>query len=56
MDEQQLAELEMHLAAGTDIPTAFAAVQRDQPRRRSPINRWAVLFGVILALLWMLWK
>ncbi len=45
MDEQQLAELEMHLAAGTDLPTAMAALPGDQqPEQQTKPGRafgWA---------------
>ena len=34
IDADQLAELEIHIAAGTDVPTALAAVQRDNLSRK----------------------
>jgi hypothetical protein len=54
MDEKQLAELEMHLAAGTDFPTAMAAVQHDAPTRRA--SPWAYVAAVVVfaVVFWLL--
>ena len=57
MDEDQLAELEMHLAAGTGISTALAAVQRDATPQVKQ-SRWfymGLALGFAIALLWLLW-
>lgn len=43
-----VAELEMHIAAGTDIPTAFAAIG-DEPEGRVSSVAYAV--GFVAALL-----
>lgn len=51
-------ELEMHIAAGTDLPTALAAMQEVQEPVQAPRNRWAwdatLVVGLIvgLALIW----
>lgn len=47
MDEDQLAELEMHIAAGTPIPEAFAAL----PTKSEPQSTWPQLIGAIVAIL-----
>lgn len=54
MDEDQLAELEMHLAAGTDLPTALAAVSDDQPPNRRGVyvaGVLALIVGLLIVLL-----
>jgi hypothetical protein len=56
MTEAQLAELECHLAAGTDVATAMAAV--DQPPAPTPgRNRVAgqlgLLVGLVLGLMYL---
>jgi hypothetical protein len=49
-------ELECRLAAGTDLATAFAAVQKPKPTK--PKNRWlfdlGLLIGLAIGLLWLL--
>ena len=59
MDEDQLAELEIQLAAGIDLPPAMAAVQRDhapQPQR-SGAALWVVVAAVIVGfVLWLALK
>lgn len=59
MDDDQLAELEMHLAAGTDLPTAFASVQKDSAEPRVSIFRFpaawiGMAIGAVLFFLWLL--
>lgn len=59
MDDDQQAELEMHLAAGTDLPTALAAVQRDVESPRVSIlgfkAAWVgMAIGAGLFFLWLL--
>ncbi|MBI3837791.1 MAG: hypothetical protein HY288_07640 [Planctomycetia bacterium] len=58
MTPEQLAELEMHLAAGTDLLTAMAAVQRDdQPQPRQPGSAlWVVALGVVGLVLSVVFK
>lgn len=55
MTPEQLAELEMHLAAGTDLATALTAVQEDRPAK--PMNRrWfdlGLVAGLALFLLYL---
>jgi hypothetical protein len=54
VDEQQLAELEMHLAAGTDLPTALAAVQREEaPRATGKRLYLGLTLATILVFLWI---
>jgi len=55
MTEDELAELEVHLAAGTDVPTAFAALP--QGRQRSPLSAvwWWIVLGVgVVVAMWVL--
>ena len=56
--EQQLAELECHLGAGTDAATALAAVDRspapNKPGRRSAGWQMGLLIGVAIGILAML--
>jgi hypothetical protein len=57
MDRDLEDELLIHVAAGTDIPTAFAALPRTESRTsRTPTNRgwlaWAILIGLFIA--WLL--
>ena len=55
MNEEQLAELEMHLAAGTDLPTTLAAVQGDdqpEPRQRGSAL-WVVALVLLGFVLWL---
>lgn len=52
MNDDELAELECHLAAGTDIPTAFAALPQRGPRQ---LRWWLLLsFAIALAAWWFL--
>jgi hypothetical protein len=55
MDDDQLAELECHLAAGTDLPTALAALGDDQPPQsgRSIWFQVGLFVGLILFVLWL---
>ncbi|MEX0677103.1 MAG: hypothetical protein WD063_08515 [Pirellulales bacterium] len=57
MDELDEVALNVLLADdGIDPATAFAASQRDQPSpRRSTVNLWAVLAGILIVLAWILW-
>jgi hypothetical protein len=52
MDDDQLDELEMHIAAGTDVPTAMAAVERDEPPQQG--GTVSVVIGFVVALLFVL--
>lgn len=52
MDDEQLAELEMHLAAGTDLPTALAALPDGQRRHRSTAPPWLLALAVVALTLW----
>jgi hypothetical protein len=54
----QLAELEMHLAAGTDLPTALAAMD-DRPRtlwRCDPAFQAGMVIGMIVSVVVVLWR
>ena len=55
MNEDQLDELECHLAAGTDIPTALAAVEDEQTEKR-PAGFAEMVAGLIGAVVagWLL--
>ena len=47
----------MHLAAGTDLPTALAAVQRDEPQPRKPGSAlWVVALVIAGLVAWLLLK
>lgn len=48
MDPERLAELEMHLAAGTDLPTALAALGDDPKPPQSQSSPAALLMGAPL--------
>lgn len=58
MTDDQLAELEILLASGIDVPTAFAAVQgeapasSEAPQQTSARGAWlvGVLFGIAATL------
>ena len=54
MDEEQLDELEMHLAAGTDLATAMAAVERDEPPQGRD-NSAAYAIGIVALLFILGW-
>ncbi|HEX4130878.1 MAG TPA: hypothetical protein VHZ24_12620 [Pirellulales bacterium] len=56
MDDAELAELEMHLAAGTDLPTSLAALLADPPDESdgSTAFHWGIALGVVLIGLWWL--
>jgi hypothetical protein len=58
MNSEQLAELECHLAAETDVATALAAVDRppvpNKPGRRSFGWRVGLLIGVAIGIVAML--
>ena len=58
MTDDQLAELECHLAAGTDVATALAAVDRppapNKPGRRSVGWQIGLLIGVSIGIAAML--
>ncbi len=52
MDKDLEDELLMHIAAGTDIPTAFAVLPRDEQPAASSNRGWlavAILIGVFIA-------
>ena len=56
MDEQQLAELELHLACGLDVPTALSAVEQqpsEAPRVKDaqPSARGAWLVGLLIGMI-----
>ncbi len=56
MDERLEDELLLHVAAGTDIPTAFTALPRHEPAAgptQGAWTLWAVLIGVVVVL-WLL--
>ena len=58
MDRALEDELLLHIAAGTDLPTAFAALPRSEPpvgqvQRTWTGIAWAILIGVA-AVLWLL--
>ena len=57
MDEDLEDELLMHIAAGTDIPTALAALPQDEPpagrAQQQNWTVWAVLVGFVIVL-WLL--
>ena len=52
MDDEQLAELEMHIAVGTDLPTAFAAMPDDRRERRAKSPQWLLAVAVAALTLW----
>lgn len=57
MDKDLEDELLMHIAAGTDIPTAFAALPCDEQPAASSQRAWivwAILIGVLVA--WLLFR
>jgi hypothetical protein len=59
MTREELAELEMHLAAGTDLPTALAAMEdgdEGEPAKASPLWTVATIAGIIAFTVWLLWK
>jgi hypothetical protein len=58
MDKDLEDELLMHVAAGTDLPTAWAALPRDLPPDHEPSKPstwgWA-LWAMLMALLFVVW-
>lgn len=62
MTPEELAELDCHLAAGTDLPTALAALPQNERRGKSIRHDRAFQAGLWLGLLamvaygaWRLW-
>lgn len=58
MTKGELAELEMHLAAGTDLPTALAVLPREAKpvTRRDPWWQFGLVLGTVGGLLYYLWS
>lgn len=54
MDELDITELELHLAAGTDLPTVIAALPAQSPHSRSMAFQWGLVLGVIAVAMWQL--
>lgn len=59
MTPEELAELECHLAAGTDLPTALAALPQNERRgksiRRDPAFQAGMVLGLVAFVAYWVW-